>query len=120
MDEDLELLAEFLVESYENLDQIDQDLVALEQNPGSTEILQRIFRAFHTIKGTSGFLGFEILGAVTHAAETLLGLLRDATIVYDAEIATALLRSTDAVRSMLNVIEATHTEGADRHEPLIA
>src|SRR5947209_5582938 len=119
MDEDLELLAEFLVESFENLDQIDQDLVALEQAPGANDILQRIFRAFHTIKGTSGFLGFEILGSVTHAAENLLALLRDGSIVYDGEIAGALMRSTDAVRSMLVVIESTHGEGDDRHDSLI-
>ncbi len=121
MDEETdELLAEFLVESFENLDEIDQDLVSLEQTPDATDILQRIFRAFHTIKGTCGFLGYETLGAVTHAAETLLARLRDGAMAYDAEVASALLRSTDAVRELLTVIERTKEEGSDEHLDLIA
>ena len=60
-----EIVREFLVESYENLDQLDRDLVALEQQPGSRELLSSIFRTIHTIKGTSGFLAFNRLEKVT-------------------------------------------------------
>ncbi|MGI4894225.1 MAG: Hpt domain-containing protein, partial [Janthinobacterium lividum] len=56
-----EIVQEFLVESYENLDQLDSDLVALEQTPGSRELLASVFRTIHTIKGTSGFLAFSRL-----------------------------------------------------------
>ena len=64
-----EIVHEFLMESHENLDQLDRDLVALEQQPGSRELLPRIFRTIHTIKGTSGFLAFARLEALTHAGE---------------------------------------------------
>ena len=60
-----EIVQEFLVESLENLDQLDRDLVALEQEPDSRELLSGIFRTIHTIKGTSGFLAFGRLEAVT-------------------------------------------------------
>ena len=66
--EDLEeIVAEFLVESHENLDQLDSDLVALEQDPTSRQLLGAIFRTIHTIKGTTGFLEFGRLEALTHA-----------------------------------------------------
>ena len=71
---------EFLVESHENLDQLDRDLLALEQNPGSRELLAGVFRTIHTIKGTSGFLAFDRLEKLTHVGENLLGRLRDGRI----------------------------------------
>ena len=66
-----DVVKEFLVESYENLDEMDRDLVALEQDPESSDILARIFRTLHTIKGTCGFLGFSKLESVAHASENL-------------------------------------------------
>ncbi len=65
-DENDELVQEFLIESYENLDQLDRDFVELEQHPGDRERLGGIFRTIHTIKGTSGFLAFGKLEKVTH------------------------------------------------------
>ena len=67
-----ELVGEFLVESLENLDQLDQDLVVLEQDPENLEVLKSIFRTIHTIKGTCGFLGFSKLESITHVGESLL------------------------------------------------
>src|SRR5690242_4727962 len=67
-----DIIQEFLVESHENLDQLDRDLVALEEQPQSRELVSRIFRTIHTIKGTSGFLAFANLETVTHAGESLL------------------------------------------------
>jgi len=76
--EDLgEIVGEFLLESHENLDQIDRDLVHLEQDPDSRDLISRIFRAIHTIKGTSGFLAFSRLETLAHAGESLLSKLRD-------------------------------------------
>src|SRR3972149_6840741 len=72
-----EVIGEFLVESNESLDRVDQDLLTLEKRPRSPEAIGRIFRTVHTIKGTCGFLGFERLERVAHEAESLLGKLRD-------------------------------------------
>ena len=77
MDELGDIVQEFLVESHENLDQLDRDLVALEQAPNSRALLSSIFRTIHTIKGTSGFLAFNRLERVTHVGESLLARLRD-------------------------------------------
>ena len=111
MDEDAEILAEFLVESEEHLDQLDSDLVEWEKQPTNSEIVTRVFRAFHTIKGTAGFLDFKRLEELTHTAETLLSGVRDGTIEYDAKIANALLDTVDTVRAILATINQTNTEG---------
>jgi two-component system chemotaxis sensor kinase CheA len=106
-----EVIQEFLVESYENLDRLDNDLVALERDPSATELISSVFRTIHTIKGTCGFLGFSQLESVTHAGENLLSRLRDGRLDLDAEIASALLAMGDTVRQMLTRIEATGEEG---------
>ena len=105
MDDDAEIIAEFLVESHENLDQLDRDLVELEQHPGSRELLSSIFRTIHTIKGTSGFLAFGRLEKLTHVGETLLSKLRDGEYAMNEPIAEALLRMVDTVRVLLDGIE---------------
>ena len=115
-----EIVQEFLVESHENLDQLDSDLLALEQEPGSRALLGSIFRTIHTIKGTSGFLGFGALESVTHVGENLLSKLRDGEIVLTQEIAGVLLELVDAVRSILEAIEASGEEGSPDHADLIA
>jgi two-component system, chemotaxis family, sensor kinase CheA len=115
-----ELLGEFLVESFENLDQLDQDLVALEQDPRDLEVLKSIFRTIHTIKGTCGFLGFSKLESITHVGENLLSLLRDGVATVDADIATALLAMTDSVRQILGEIENTEAEGDGDYTQLVA
>ncbi len=106
-----EIVQEFLVESQENLDQLDRDLVALEREPGSRELLSSVFRTIHTIKGTSGFLAFGKLEAVTHVGENLLSRLRDGVQEMTPETTTVLLGMVDAVRVLLGQIEATGAEG---------
>jgi two-component system chemotaxis sensor kinase CheA len=106
-----EILKDFLVESYENLDRLDQDLVGLEKNPNDQDSLARIFRTIHTLKGTCGFLGFNKLEKVAHAGENLLTLLRDGRLVLNREITSALLGMVDAVRRMLKEIESTGQDG---------
>ena len=71
-----EIIREFLVESYENLARLDQEMVELEKRPDDQELLASIFRTIHTIKGTCGFLGFETLGGITHLAENILSEIR--------------------------------------------
>ncbi|MBO1751281.1 chemotaxis protein CheW [Actinotalea sp. BY-33] len=110
--EDLdEIVREFLVESHENLDQLDSDLVALEGSPESRELLSSVFRTIHTIKGTSGFLAFGKLEKLTHAGENLLVELRDGRRSMDLPTTDVLLEMVDGVRSILQAIESTSTEG---------
>ncbi|HVE26606.1 MAG TPA: Hpt domain-containing protein, partial [Sporichthya sp.] len=106
-----DIAQEFLVESYENLDELDRALVALEREPGSKPLLASVFRTIHTIKGTSGFLAFNRLEAVTHVGENVLSKLRDGELTLTPQITTVLLRMVDTVRALLATIEATGVEG---------
>jgi two-component system chemotaxis sensor kinase CheA len=114
-----DVVRDFLVESYENLDQLDRDLVSLEQDPHSRETLSSIFRTIHTIKGTCGFLGFGKLERVTHVGENLLSKLRDGEIDLKPEITTGLLTLVDAVRQILGSIEDAGQEGEAEYAGLI-
>src|SRR5580658_3961532 len=115
-----EVIREFLIETNENLAQLDIDLVTLEKDPTERETLARVFRTLHTVKGTAGFLGLQKLQAVAHAAENLLGKLREGKLVFNAEIASALLTVVDAVRKMLEAVEASETDGTGDFSALIA
>jgi len=111
-DDDAEIIAEFLVESHENLDQMERDLVALEQEPSSRELLSSIFRTVHTIKGTSGFLALNRLESLTHVGENLLARLRDGELEMTTATAGVLLRLGDTVRELLAAIEASGSDTA--------
>src|ERR671938_2072161 len=115
-----EIVAEFLVESHENLDQLDRDLLALEQDPGSRELLAGVFRTIHTFKGTSGFLAFHRLEELTHVGENLLSRLRDGRIALTDARSTALLQMVDAIRGLLADIESSGGEGDADHTELLA
>jgi two-component system, chemotaxis family, sensor kinase CheA len=115
-----DIVKEFLVESHENLDRLDRDLVELEKHPSDRETLASIFRTIHTIKGTSGFLGFGRLESVTHAGESLLARLRDGQLSLNPELTTGLLAMVDAVRQMLAEIQATGQDGNADHSGLVA
>jgi two-component system chemotaxis sensor kinase CheA len=106
-----DIVEEFLVESHENLDQLDQDLVALEQDPRSRERLSSIFRTIHTIKGTSGFLAFNRLEEVAHVGENMLSRLRDGALDMTPHRTDALLQMVDTIRALLAAIEANGGEG---------
>ena len=114
-----DIVKEFIVESNENLDQLDRDLVTLEKDPTSKEILAGIFRAIHTIKGTTGFLGFSKLESLAHAGENLLSRLREGALVVNPSITSVLLAMVDAVREMLSNIEATGSDGDGHYGALI-
>ena len=111
MSDNREFIDEFLVESSENLDQLDRDLLALEERPDDPQRLASIFRTVHTIKGNSGFFGFSKLGAITHSGEHLLGRLRDGKVRLDDRVTGTLYSMVDAVRSILESIESTGVEG---------
>ncbi|MGB8480584.1 MAG: chemotaxis protein CheW [Acidobacteriaceae bacterium] len=114
-----DIVKEFIVESTENLDQLDRDLISLEKNPTSKELLGSIFRAVHTVKGTTGFLGFSKLEQVAHAGENLLSRLREGVLVLSPSITSGLLAMVDAVRTMLAAIEKTGSDGDTDYAPLI-
>ena len=106
-----EIVKDFLIESNENLDRLDQELVKLESDPSSAELLASVFRTIHTIKGSCGFLGFGRLEKLTHAGESLLARLRDGEIRLNADVASGLLAMVDAVRRMLGAIQASGLDG---------
>ena len=117
---DSQIVQEFLIESYENLDNLERELVTLESRPGDMKALGSIFRMIHTIKGTCGFLGFSKLEKVAHVGENLLSRLRDGELKLTPEMTTALLQTADAIRQMLTAIEANGNEGERNDQDLIA
>ena len=120
MDEQDELVKEFLIESFEYLDSLDEDLLTLEQNASDPDLLARIFRALHTIKGTGGFLDFDNLVGIAHAGEGLLDGLRKGTIEANDDIASSLFDLVDAIREVLQSIEETGRDGEKKYAELIA
>src|SRR5271166_1612445 len=105
MNEQDSAIREFLAESYENLDQLERDLVTIEADPRNRETRDRIFRTIHSIKGACGFLAYPKLEAVAHAGESLLCLLRDGEILWRPAITSGLLALSDAMRKLLARIE---------------
>ncbi len=114
-----EVLQEFLIETHEGLDQLDLDLVALEQTPDATEVLGQVFRTIHTIKGSSGFLALDKLGAIAHAGENLLSLIRDGKRQMTSAVTSALLSMADAIREVLERLEEDHVEGEADYTDLV-
>src|SRR5450755_3042756 len=101
LSQDPALIRDFLVESEELLQGMDQDMVALESTPGDGELLNRIFRAMHTIKGTSGFLGFDPVVRLSHRAEDVLNAARRGEAQLDRRCMDALLVARDQLGIML-------------------
>ena len=112
-------VSEFLIESDENLSQVERDLVNLEETPDQST-LSSIFRAIHTIKGTCAFLGYAKLESLAHTGETLLSLVRDGELELTPEITSALLTMVDAIRQMLESIEQAGTDGEKDYSELKA
>lgn len=117
--QDRELTLQFLAESEELLQGVDQDLVALEASPRDVELLNRIFRAVHTIKGTSSFLGHDSIVRLSHRAEDLLGSLRNGDCLATRSVIDALLATVDWLRRMLAGIRE-NSPGPYHLEPLLA
>jgi two-component system chemotaxis sensor kinase CheA len=113
-----DLLREFLTETNESLDTVDNQLVRFEQEPNNAKILDNIFRLVHTIKGTCGFLGLPRLEALAHAAETLMGKFRDGMPVT-GEAVTLILSTIDRLKEILGQLEANEAEPAGVDDDLI-
>ena len=104
--EDQELLEGFLTETTELLEKLDDDLVALEKASDDPELLNRIFRSIHTVKGASSFLGFDLLVKVTHKTEDVLNRLRKGELPVTPEIMDVILEATDLVKLLVSDIKA--------------
>lgn len=104
--EDQELLDGFLAETTELLEKLDDDLITLEKESGDTELMNRIFRSIHTIKGASSFLGFDLLVKVAHKTEDVLNRLRKGELVVDPNIMDVILEATDLVKLLVSDIKA--------------
>ncbi|SDT01984.1 hybrid sensor histidine kinase/response regulator [Bradyrhizobium canariense] len=113
-----DLLREFLTETSESLDTVDNQLVRFEQDPNNAKILDNIFRLVHTIKGTCGFLGLPRLEALAHAGETLMGKFRDGMAVT-GEAVSLILASIDRIKEILSRLEATEAEPEGNDQDLI-
>lgn len=114
-----DLIGEFLTETNEGLEELDQDMVDLEQNPNDQELLGKIFRLIHTIKGTCGFLGLPRLEKVAHHAENVLGRFRDGDLEVLPEYVTLIFESIDRIKEIVSNIENTGGEGSGDDTPLI-
>ena len=106
-DSDLDLLRDFLVEARELLDNAEAALLALESRPKDAESINTVFRAFHTIKGTSAFLGLEDVTEFGHHAESLLSRVRDGELSFGGRVADLALRALDMIKALLNSVERT-------------
>ena len=105
MDEMQEIIEDFLVESFEMIDQLDQDLIELENNPKDLDLLNRIFRVAHTIKGSSSFLGFDVLTRLTHNMEDVLNKARKGDLEITHEVMDVILESVDLMKALLEAIK---------------
>ena len=115
-----DLLADFLTETNESLTELDVALIKLERMPGDQETLALIFRLVHTIKGTCGFLGLPRLEAVAHAAENVLGRVRDGKLAATPDIISVILAALDRIKLILEGLGSTGAEAAGDDSPLIA
>ncbi|GLC25334.1 chemotaxis protein CheA [Roseisolibacter agri] len=106
-DVDLDLLRDFLVESRDCISGSEAALLALEHTPDDIEAVNTVFRAFHTVKGTSAFIGLVRLTSFAHEAESLLSRVRDREIAYTSACATLSLRSVDMLKALLDAVEET-------------
>lgn len=110
-----EILQDFLVEAGELLEQLGEQLVELEQSPRDKELLNAVFRNFHTVKGGAGFLALDALVEICHRAEDVFNILRQGERVVDAHLMDVVLRSLDIVNNMIEgVRNAVEPEPADR------
>lgn len=102
---DNELLNVFLIEARELLESLGEQLVDLESSPGDVDLLNAVFRAFHTVKGGAGFLGLHAMVELCHRAEDLLNEARNGAIVLDAGFMDALLESLDLLNDMMRAAD---------------
>jgi len=110
MDEFQEILQDFLVESFELVEKLDEDLVELESNPEDLELLNGIFRVAHTVKGASSFLNFDVLTHLTHHMEDVLNRARHGELSITPDVMDVILESVDLMKALLEKIRDTSSD----------
>jgi len=110
MDEFQEILQDFLVESFELVEKLDEDLVELESNPEDLELLNGIFRVAHTVKGASSFLNFDVLTHLTHHMEDVLNRARHGELTITPDVMDVILESVDLMKQLLEQIRDTSSD----------
>ena len=113
MDEMQEIMEDFLVEAFEMIEQLDQDLVELESNPDDLDLLNKIFRVAHTIKGSGSFLNLDILTRLTHHMEDVLNKARKGELKITSDIMDVILESVDMMKALLENIRDTGNDITD-------
>lgn len=108
-----EIVESFLIESKEIIDSLDVDLIELEKNPTDENLLNKVFRSFHTIKGSSGFLNLNKLTSLTHRCEDILNKLRKKEASLDSMVMDSILLGYDKMKELLNSIETNHNEDVE-------
>ncbi len=106
-----EIVDDFIQEALELLESLNENFIELEKQPDNKDILNTIFRAAHTIKGSAGFLGFQNIIELAHSAENILNKLRQGEMVLTAEMTDYLLKTMDTLKAMIITISETGTEG---------
>ncbi len=120
MDEFQEILQDFLVESFELVEKLDEDLVELESTPDDLELLNGIFRVAHTVKGASSFLNFDVLTHLTHHMEDVLNKARHGELSITPDVMDVVLESIDLMKALLNTIRDTSSDaGIDVSECVV-
>jgi two-component system chemotaxis sensor kinase CheA len=120
MDDNLsEVIGDFVAESREHLADIESELLAIEESGASVDLdlVNRVFRAIHSVKGTSGFLGLTVIGVLSHALENVLDLIRKEKLVPNSAIVEVLLRAADTLRSMIEDVH--HSNDVDVSDHLV-
>ena len=119
-DFDPEIFGDFIIEAKEHLESIEPNLLELEKAPENLSLLNEIFRPMHSLKGASGFLGLNKINVLAHRAENILDELRKGTMTVTSEIMDVILSATDALRTMIDNLEAGIGEGDVDTAPIIA
>lgn len=115
-----ELVLDFLAETRESLDLLDNDVLQLEKTPEDPSVIGNIFRLMHTIKGTCGFLGLTRLESVAHAGENILDKIRDGLLDVNPVIVSAILASVDQIKFLVDQLEELEEEPEGKDSELIA
>ena len=108
---DPEIIADFIIEAKEHLETIEPNLLELEKDPANLSLLNDIFRPMHSLKGASGFLGFNLMNGLAHRAENILDELRKGTMEMTPQIMDIILEATDVLRQIIDNLEASNAEG---------
>ena len=117
-DADEEILQDFLVEAGEIIELLSEQLVELENRPDDTDLLNAIFRGFHTVKGGAGFLQLDTLVDLCHAAENVFDMLRNAKLTINSELMDVVLQALDSVVAMFAQVNSREYPDAADPRPM--